>query len=514
MVPSRLPPARVGKYKLLLPIGRGGMGQVFLGVYEVAPGVARHVAIKVIHPTLEQAQEQNSALLREARVASRVRHPNVVDVVEAGRFEDGVFLALEYVEGTNLHHILRWAHRNDVALPVPVVARIIVDALDGLHAAHELVEDDGRSAGLVHRDFTPQNILVGIDGVSRLTDFGVAKSHQQTSATATGVVKGKVAYMAPEQALGHPIDRRVDVWSAGVVLWECLTGKRLFRRETDATTLLAIVTPAALPRASTHRPSVPSALDDAIAGAVAHDPQTRVGSAAELCRRIRSAVEPQGCATHEEVAAWVRRVAGEELTARRSALTEAATSSHVRPVATPTDEPETTTRASTSDLLAKRGSRRWLGWALPSLAVMGLAVVGVRAIDDEGSARVTIISRSPTEPSLRAPQPTPDVLRITADAAMAQITVGQRSVLLGAPAREVELPLRADETDRDIVIAIKTVDGRVGTQPLRHGQREVHVKVVGAAPRSVFRPPSKPAPSQQPKSPPVIDPEGLASSPY
>ena len=178
-------------------------------------------------------------LLQEAKIAARVQHLNVVSVVEAGDDPVGLFLVLDYIEGDTLSGLSRALHKQNRALPLRISGRILLDAMAGLQAAHELCDDDGQPMNLVHRDFSPQNILVGIDGIGRLTDFGIAKA-QGTQVTATGVLKGKVSYMSPEQARGRSLDRRSDVWAAGVIAWELLAGRRMFAKQSETETLLAI----------------------------------------------------------------------------------------------------------------------------------------------------------------------------------------------------------------------------------------------------------------------------------
>ena len=226
----------------MLPIGTGGMATVYLARVAVVGDVHREVALKLMHPFLNaEGRESTVSLVEEAKLAVRIRHPIVVSVVEVGDSPHGVFLVMEYVEGDTLSGLHRAVRAEGALMPLPIAGRILVDALAGLHAAHELRDDDGLLLDLVHRDFSPQNILVGTDGVTRLTDFGVAKASGRVNVTSSGIIKGKVAYMAPEQALGKRVDRRCDVWAAGVVAWEILAGQRLYRSEDQVAMLLKIV---------------------------------------------------------------------------------------------------------------------------------------------------------------------------------------------------------------------------------------------------------------------------------
>ncbi|HQP39033.1 MAG TPA: serine/threonine-protein kinase, partial [Polyangiaceae bacterium] len=199
-------PDHVGRYEILLPLGTGGMATVYLARVLVVEDLYRNVALKLMHPHLRTDDGQSTAqLIGEAKLAASIRHPNVVPVLEVGEDPHGVFLVMDYVEGDTLSGIVRAALAGGATLPPRIVARILSDALLGLHAAHELTSAEGAPLSLVHRDVSPQNLLVGTDGISRLTDFGIAKVATQLDATASGVVKGKVGYMAPEQALGRRV---------------------------------------------------------------------------------------------------------------------------------------------------------------------------------------------------------------------------------------------------------------------------------------------------------------------
>jgi len=225
---------------------------------------------------------------------------------------------MDYVEGESLSGLVKLLREKDRRLAPRLAARIINDALAGLHAAHELRDAQGDPTGLVHRDFSPQNILVGIEGVTRLADFGVAKAASRTVRTKTGLVKGKVAYMSPEQARGHQIDRRCDVWAAGVVVWELLTGRKLFDHEDDVAILLSVVTEEP-PRLSEVLSGVPPALDDAVAYALTSDVEARCPSAEALRALLESAwSDVQGMATSAELGEFVRQTVGDKLAERRT----------------------------------------------------------------------------------------------------------------------------------------------------------------------------------------------------
>lgn len=312
-------PERIGRYELLLPIGTGGMATVYLARTRVVDDLYRNVALKLMHPHLRTEDGAWALqLVEEAKVAASIKHPNVVPVLEVGEDAHGVFLVMDYVEGDTLSGIIRAARATKKPIPAPIAARILGDALLGLHAAHELTNAVGAPVDLVHRDFSPQNLLVGTDGVSRLTDFGIAKVTSRVNVTASGIIKGKVGYMAPEQALGRPLDRRCDVWAAGVVAWELLGMRRLYGDQDQVATLLRLVSHPP-PRIRSVRSDVPQAVDDAIASALEVEPQKRCPTALEFKRRLTEAWSSIGpIADSAEVGEYVRELVGAKLDKRKS----------------------------------------------------------------------------------------------------------------------------------------------------------------------------------------------------
>lgn len=309
----------VGRYELLTQIARGGMGTVYLARMRGMGGFTRDVALKLVHEHLDQEQAQLD-LLEEAKIAARLRHPNAVPVLDVGEDQGSTYIVMDYVEGDSLAGLLRGALRQFAEpLPLAVSLHAVLDSLSGLHAAHELLADDGTPLGLVHRDYSPQNILVGADGITRLTDFGIAKL-RATEGTQSGFVKGKVRYMSPEQARGLALDRRCDVWAAGVVLWELLAGRRLFPADNDATVLLRIVSDAPPPLRAV-APQVHPALDAVVAGALQMELARRIPTALELRKQLAKALkEAQLTTEQEEVAANVNRIAGPAIAERRARL--------------------------------------------------------------------------------------------------------------------------------------------------------------------------------------------------
>ena len=289
-----------GRYEALHLIASGGMASVYLGRARGAGGFERLVALKVMHPHIAGDPAIGGMFLDEARLAARIRHPNVVPTLDVA--DDGRFLVMEYVEGASLHAILqRLAKDGRKRLPLPIALRIFLDSLAGLHAAHELCDHDGKSLNIVHRDVSPHNILVGVDGTSRITDFGIAYAEARITSTRSGQLKGKLPYMAPEQLEDRPVDRRTDVYAAGCVLWEILTGKRLFRGGNEAAVACAVLAGPERTVAEV-RPDVPASISEACMVALARRDQ-RHASALQFAEALEQAAEAAGLriAKHRDV---------------------------------------------------------------------------------------------------------------------------------------------------------------------------------------------------------------------
>ncbi len=297
------------------------MATVYLGRISGAGGFQRFVGIKRLHAHLAREPEFIQMFLDEARLAARIHHPNVVPILEIGTGEQGYYIVMEYVEGGTLAQLIARTVRSGRRLPAHVASRILVDVLAGLHAAHELADDDGNPLGIVHRDVSPQNILIGVDGSARLTDFGVARATSSLSTTRTGQLKGKLAYMAPEQArAAKDIDRRADVFAAGVVLWEALEGRRLFKGDGEADTLHKVLNDP-IPRLTDAVPSVPAELEAVLEGALDRDRTQRFATAAAFADALeRVALESGDVATHKDVAAYLDATLGDDITQQRDAV--------------------------------------------------------------------------------------------------------------------------------------------------------------------------------------------------
>jgi len=274
-----------GKYQLLKKIGSGGMGQVFLARHAGEQGFEKLVVIKRILPHLAEEAEFLTMFFDEARIAARLNHPNLVQIFDLGEANRSSYLAMEYVAGEDLRKLDRFARANGGLIPMGPALRIIADAAAGLDYAHKARDAQGRPLGLVHRDVSPQNILVGFDGAVKLIDFGVAKAAGRVQHTGTGILKGKYPYMSPEQAEGRELDARSDIFALGVVLWEILTGKRLFKADSDLATLRLVVD-CKVPPPSKLNPKLPQGLDLVVLQALARSPDQRFPDAAAFRLQI------------------------------------------------------------------------------------------------------------------------------------------------------------------------------------------------------------------------------------
>jgi serine/threonine-protein kinase len=366
----------VERYELLGELATGGMATVYFGRQRGAFGFSRAVAIKSMHPQLAKDPAFRAMFIDEANLTARIRHPNVVPTLDIVSSPTKLLIVMEYVEGVSLSVLLRAARARGKRLPVPVVVAILRDLLDGLHAAHELTDDRGQPLNVVHRDVSPQNLLVGVDGLARVVDFGVAKAAGRSYHTQTGEIRGKVGYMAPEQMFGEEIDRRVDVYAAGVVAWEALVGERLFHAPTDAALVLLVMKGTITPPSDARREPLPPGLDDLIAQALAHDPANRPATTTEMMQRLVAIAQP---APREVVGALVRELAPKELELRAS-YTQQSTpglgSGDLEPEARAILDALTRATMSRDTTVTAQavGARRYVPMALTLVAVAGLSL--------------------------------------------------------------------------------------------------------------------------------------------
>ncbi|MDP2272130.1 MAG: protein kinase [Archangium sp.] len=276
-----------GRYQLLKKLATGGMAQIYLARQLGPEGFEKLLVVKRILPHLAENEEFITMFLDEARIAARLNHPNVVQIFDLGAQDDSFFIAMEFIHGEDVRRV--WKHADKVGKPIPValICRIIIESCAGLDYAHKKLDGSGRALNIVHRDISPQNILVSFEGGVKIVDFGIAKAADQATVTKSGVLKGKYSYMSPEQAAGQPIDCRTDIFALGVVLYELLTGTRLFKRATDIQTLNA-VTECKLAPPSQVNDRVPADLDAIVMKALAKDRTVRFSEARQLGAALES----------------------------------------------------------------------------------------------------------------------------------------------------------------------------------------------------------------------------------
>jgi serine/threonine protein kinase len=316
-LPMTPPKIVVGRYAIYHEIAAGGMATVHLGRLIGPVGFSRTVAIKRLHNRFAKDPNFVSMFVDEALVTARLRHPNVVPTLDVVSTEGELFLVMEYVPGENLARCLSGYYKPlGERMPLPIALGVLAGALHGLHAAHLAKSEQGEPLDIVHRDVSPQNILIGTDGLPRLLDFGVAKAVGRMEDPPSASLKGKPCYMAPEQIEGREVDRLADVFSAGAVLWELLTGERLFQASSDAEAVYKILR-RPIPKPSERVPDLPPALDEIALRALARDPAERFQSALAMAEALES-LGP--LASAREIGSWVSYVARDALEARQELL--------------------------------------------------------------------------------------------------------------------------------------------------------------------------------------------------
>ena len=400
-------PVRVGRYLLCDVIGGGGMAKVHLGRAFGAAGFSRMVAIKRLHAARARDPRFSTMLVDEARLVSRIRHPNVVPTLDVVAADGELILVMEYVPGLSLAQLIALAKLRGETVPRSIAVRLLLDVLAGLGAAHSASSERGRALGIVHRDVSPQNVIAGTDGIARVVDFGIAKAEGKLSITREGEIKGKLAYMAPEQLRGEEVDPRADLYSAAVVLWELVTGRRLFEPEGDLATSIAKVLASEVPAAST-LVAVSPALDALLVRALAAQRGGRYESAAAMAEALEAASE---VAQPKEVAAFVAQVGGAALEQREELI------AHVEQLSvsyegTGNDEapPEAPPETAPTEVMAAQTARlpnATLPLALPGtqpLAVPVPVALPVHVAVPVPTARVLTLPLAPVAPPLPAPE--------------------------------------------------------------------------------------------------------------
>ena len=358
-------------YRRIGDLAAGGMGTVSLCVKHAGRFEGLY-AVTRLHPHLRRDDAMRRMFLDEARVAGLVRHANVVSVLDVGEDDEGPFLVMDYVEGTSLSRFIRHHVAAATPIPVAVCAQIVAQAARGLHAAHELVDSDGRALHLVHRDVSPANILLGRDGIVRVTDFGVAKALGRSTHTSTGLLKGKVGYMSPEHLRFETLDRRTDLFALGVVLVEALTNRRLYSAP-DAAAAARRVLHEPPPDIGDERPDVPPALVELSYELLAKNPDDRPATAADVADRLDEIVAELG---HADVAGYLEATMGAEISQQRAELRRLAQ----RLEQEPSVAGIVAGAAAVTEVVGepRRRARRWIGIAaLGGAALMAAGVVGI-----------------------------------------------------------------------------------------------------------------------------------------
>jgi serine/threonine-protein kinase len=346
---------RSSRYVLSTPIAEGGMASVHLARLMAEEGFARTVAVKRLHATYARDPHFVRMFLDEARIAARIQHPNIIDTLDVVAGDGELFVVMDYVHGESLAALLAASAQQKTKLPPAVVSGIVGGVLRGLHAAHEATNEKGEKLELIHRDVSPQNVFVGTDGFARVIDFGVAKALGRMQSTRDGEVKGKLSYMAPEQMLAQQLDRRADVFSAAVVLWESLTSTRLFQAD-DSIATMGLVMQAPIKPPSSVVPGLSPALDAVVMRGLERDAGKRYQTALEMAVALE-AVQPPAPA--HEIGAVVQSLAGEILETRTNlirSLEDSASTPSPAPMPRPS-QPALMTSISSPG--APLPSRRW-----------------------------------------------------------------------------------------------------------------------------------------------------------
>lgn len=304
---------QLGRYELAFELASGGFAAVYLARAKGPGGFEKYVALKRIHSHLATEREFIEMFLDEARIAACINHPNVCPVFDFGEADGAYYLAMDFVFGESLAAVYRALRRSPRVrqdpLCNPIIARIVAEAADGLHAAHEATGPDGFPLHVVHRDVAPANLFIRYDGNVQVVDFGIASAAGKMHMTATGVMKGHLAYVAPEQFNGEALDRRTDIWALGVVLWELLAGRRLYRRENDIKTMQAVLSE---PTRSLRdfNPQVPSELEVIVRRALEKKPKNRFQTAREFSRALHMYLKNSGnVVTTHDIADWLEQIA-------------------------------------------------------------------------------------------------------------------------------------------------------------------------------------------------------------
>jgi serine/threonine-protein kinase len=455
-------------------IASGGMATVHFGRLVGPAGFARPVAIKRLRPQYASDPDFVKMFLDEARLAARIAHPNVVPTLDVVDTDGEVFLVMEYVRGVTLSHLVRSAKQHEARFPPPISVGIVSAILQGLHAAHEATSDLGDRLELVHRDISPQNVLIGSDGVTRLLDFGIAKASGRLQTTRDGTLKGKLSYMAPEQVRNEAISPRTDLYAAAVILWELLTGKRLFHADSEVGTITRVLS-APVVRPIALVPDLPPALDRLVVRGLERDPSKRFASAREMAAELSACLAVPSTV---DIGEWVERTVGHDL--RERAARVAAIERAAAEAIDPASGRDVVSGVKVSNLAAHASARRDL-----------IADAIDHATQAEGKARSSRISSTDPGPSTDA----------SASRTRRRVAVGSVSVaLMIASAVGLSSLSRPRLNSRNVDEARGGVGGGV-------------VAIAPSLPGSIAPPPAAAVerPEEKPLAAPSSGPQGIAT---
>ncbi len=416
-------PSTLGKYEIITHLASGGMADIFLSRARGIQGFEKLAIIKRVRQDRAFDKKMVDLFLDEARLAASLQHPNIVQVFEFGIVEGSYFLAMEYVHGEDVHSLLKRMRETKGAIPLPEIFAIVVGVCQGLHYAHECVGPNGRPLGIVHRDISPSNVLISYDGAVMITDFGIAKATGRSSETTTGTVRGKLAYMSPEQCRGMPLDRRSDIFAIGTLLHELSTGETLFKGTSDFEVMKAIVEDPIRPP-SARVAGYPSELDRIVGKALARDPAHRYATARELQLDIeRFAVEQKLPISSARLAGFMQQQFADRIAAwrERVSLDYAARAAAARPPSAEVEiiDAEATTRDE-APTLQRPARRARTGIIAGVAAAAAMIVVAQRQLASSHAAAappalITTATTVPTPPTATT-TPTPTVTPPTATA--------------------------------------------------------------------------------------------------
>jgi hypothetical protein len=393
------------RYVLYDELAGGGMATVHIGVQRGDHEFRRIVAIKRMHPHLAKQPQFVDMFRDEARITARVRHPNIASMLDVVAQGHDLLLVMEYVHGESLARLASVLSQRGKAFPIEIVASIAIGMLLGLHAAHEARSVTGVELNIVHRDVSPQNVLVGSDGLARVVDFGIARAIGRLQTTGEGRVRGKAAYMAPEQVRGRPLDRRTDIYAASVVVWELLTGRRLFEADGPTETMLAVL--EGEPEApSVHAPEAET-LDAIVLRGMAHAPEARFGTALAMAEAIEEKVRP---ASAHRVATWLDEIAGEGLRTRRARIDAIEAGESVQAQGAEGTAAVREATAATDTVVDVRRPRRKAAFVLGALvsvvATLAAWVYGIRPkVEPPRAAEAPVPFAAPAASPVELPEP-------------------------------------------------------------------------------------------------------------